>query len=91
MMTLSHLNELSKYTSEEKRQWVDYFDSFQSSEDGLFYDQTVRNGIYDDTDWWGARHLALHLISAYTMLDASPKYPFKFLERYYDLEGFGYY
>lgn len=85
-MTLSILGELRNYTDAQKRAWVDYFDSFQHHEDGLFYDPIVMNELFPDTDWWGARHLALHMISAYTDLGARPKYPFSFLDQYYDLD-----
>lgn len=86
-MTLSLLGELQGYSDEKRREWADYFDSFQNPVDGLFYDQAVMNDLYPDTDWWGARHLALHMISAYTDLDSRPKYPFTFLTKYYE-EGF---
>jgi hypothetical protein len=83
-MTLSLIGELAKLERKDRDQWVRYFDSFQREEDGLFYDSVVENEIYADTDWWGARHLALHMISAYTGLNARPKFPFKFLNAYYD-------
>lgn len=83
LMTLSLLGELKKLSDMEKEEWRNYFDSFQNESDGLFYDPAVQNDIYNDTDWWGARHLALHMISAYTDLGFRPKYPFAFLEKYY--------
>jgi hypothetical protein len=82
-MTLSLLGELDKLSEEEKNEWGKYFDSFQRAQDGLFYDNAVHNELYNDTDWWGARHLALHMISAYTDLGVKPKFRFKFLEQYY--------
>lgn len=82
-MTLSMIGRLNDQTANQKLQWIRYFDSFQS-DDGLFYDPVVQNEIYADTDWWGARHLALHMISAYTALGGKPKYKFRFLEQYYD-------
>jgi hypothetical protein len=86
-MTRSLLGDLNKQSQELKSKWRDYFDSFQSSTDGLFYDPVVQNDIYNDTDWWGARHLALHMISSYTDLGYRPKHPFKFLNDYYS-KGF---
>jgi hypothetical protein len=82
-MTLSLLGELDKSSKDEKIEWGKYFDTFQRAEDGLFYDDAVHNRLYDDTDWWGARHLALHMISAYTDLGVKPKHEFKFLRHYY--------
>lgn len=82
-LTLSLLGDLKTYTPEKKRDWAAYFDSFQSQDDGLFYDPAVMNDLFPDTDWWGARHLALHMINAYTALGLRPKFPFAFLKKYY--------
>ena len=82
-MTLSMFGMLDDYSDKEKRQWIDYFDSFQDPKTGLFYDPVVMNHIYPDSDWWGARHLTLHLINGYTDLGMRPKYPFTFLKSYY--------
>lgn len=84
LMTLSLLGEMGKLSDKEKEEWRRYFDSYQSESDGLFYDPIVQNDIYNDADWWGARHLALHMISAYTDLGYRPKYPFVFLKIYYE-------
>jgi hypothetical protein len=85
-MTYSLLNALDRFDAQTKADWITYFDSYQQAETGLFVDPTVQNEYFDDSDWWGARHLVLHMISAYTDLGAKPKYPFRFLETYYDLE-----
>jgi prenyltransferase beta subunit len=84
LMTLSLLDETKYFTESDRDEWTLYFDSFQRH-DGLFYDATVANEHYDDSDWWGARHLALHMISAYTDLNRKPAQPFHFLKKYYDL------
>lgn len=84
-MTLSLLGEMQSYSDAQKRVWADYFDSFQQT-DGLFYDPVIMNDRFPDTDWWGARHLALHMISAYTDIGARPKNQFIFLQKYYDLD-----
>ena len=86
-MIRSLLGDLASRDRVKRSEWVAYFDSFQSSEDGLFYDPILQNEIYADTDWWGARHLALHMISAYTDLGGKPKIPFYFLEDYYNTEN----
>ncbi|MDJ0703958.1 MAG: hypothetical protein QNJ46_11815 [Leptolyngbyaceae cyanobacterium MO_188.B28] len=85
-MTLSLIGDFKKISSNIRKEWSDYFNSFQKAEDGLFYDSMVDNEIYDQSDWWGARHLALHMISAYTDLDTKPAFPFRFLEKYYNLD-----
>lgn len=66
--------------------WADYFDRFQNPADGLFYDPVIRCNSFHDLDWWGARHLALHMINAYAKIGRRPKHPFRFLEKYYDEE-----
>ena len=83
-MTLSLLGRLNDLTTSQKLRWIDYFDSFQNDGDGLFYDPVVDSALFRTADWWGARHLALHMISAYTDLGGKPRYPFRFLNEYYD-------
>lgn len=85
-MIWSLTGELFRLDNKRRSEWLAYFDSYQNPKDGLFYDPTIRNEIYDDTDWWGARHLALHLITTYTVLGGKPKHPFRFLEAYYDID-----
>jgi hypothetical protein len=85
-MTFSLLGRLNDLTKSQKLQWIEYFDGFQSNVDGLFYDPVVDSALFRSADWWGARHLALHMISAYTDLGGKPRYPFRFLEEYYDHE-----
>lgn len=83
-MTMSMLGKIKTMTKNKKKQWVDFFDSYQSEADGLFYDPVIDSNLFRTGDWWGTRHLALHMISAYTDLGANPRYPFHFLEEYYD-------
>lgn len=82
-MTYSLVGELKNIDGSRKQAWIDYFDSHQSPRDGLFHDPAVHNSLFDTADWWGARHLALHMISAYTDLGGRPRYPFKFLQAYH--------
>ena len=65
-----------------KYKWCKFFDKYQSPDDGLFYDNTISNPDFDNSDWWGTRHLALHMIAAYTFLGGQPKYGLKFLNKY---------
>lgn len=83
-MIRSLYDDLNTLSKDEKQEWASYFDSFQSPDDGLFYDPVLINQIYNTEDWWGARHLALHLIIAYSSLGSRPKYDFFFLEPFYD-------
>lgn len=83
-MTLSLLGSLQSASEAQKDAWAEYFDGFQNGEDGLFYDPAVMNKAYSDSDWWGARHLTMHLLSAYTDLGVRPRHPFRYLGKYYD-------
>lgn len=81
-MTLSLLGLLDELPDESKKEWLAYFDSFQNEQDGLFYDPVVDGDAFRRFDWWGARHLALHMIAAYTALGGRPKFRFAFLDEY---------
>jgi len=70
--------------NKEKQTWASYFDGFQSQDDGLFRDTNVANDIFENEDWWGARHLAAHVVIAYTALGMKPSFDFKFLESVYE-------
>ncbi|KKH47217.1 hypothetical protein [Methanosarcina sp. 1.H.A.2.2] len=83
-MIRSLYDDLNTLSQDEKQEWASYFDSFQSPDDGLFYDPVLINQIYKTEDWWGARHLALQLITSYSALGSRPKYDFYFLEPFYD-------
>lgn len=86
-MTLSLLGKLNTALSADQRSsWIEHFDNYQNSDDGLFYDPVVDSMLFRTEDWWGARHLALHMIIAYTGLGGKPRYPFRFLEEYYNHE-----
>ena len=86
LLTLDLYDETAKLSEKDKQDWVDYFNSFQSSGDGLWYDKNLKNEFYNNGDWWGARHLASLLIYAYNILNAKPRYKLTFIEEYYNLE-----
>jgi len=83
-MTLSILGRLGSMSTDQKLAWIKHFDGYQNESDGLFYDPVIDSELFRKADWWGARHLALHMVSAYTDLGGRPCYPFRFLEEYYD-------
>ena len=83
-MLFSLFGELKNYSLKCKDRWIHYFNSHQSREDGLFRDESISNPIFETEDWWGARHLACHMIIAYTALGGKPKYDFSFLQPFYD-------
>ena len=89
-MLLSMYGVLDSMTPAEKNDWLTYLDSFQDAKDGYFRDPVLACPAFEGTpewgDGWGARHLAGLIIVAYGHLGRSPKYPFTFLEPYYDLD-----
>lgn len=86
LLIYSLYDEIKDLSVHEIKKWGNYINSFQNEEDGLYYDSNIRNEYYDDSDWWGARHLNLHIINALMVLNIKPKYEFKFLTKYYDLQ-----
>ena len=85
-MLLSLYGEIPKISKTDNKNWIDYFNSFQDVESGLFFDPSIKNEHYDDSDWWGARHLVPHIICAYSALNAKPRYEFKWVSKYYNKE-----
>lgn len=83
----SLFGELDKQEEDFKAYWADYFNSFQSAEDGFFYDDAINTPFYNETDWWGKRHLVPHLIMAYVALGHTPKHQFKWVAEYYTHEA----
>ena len=65
--------EIGELSENEKDQWAEYLNQFQSEKDGLFRDPVISNPIFEETDWWGARHLLLHIMPAYISIKRIPK------------------
>lgn len=91
-MILGLLGELDSLPEQEKLEWKNYFDQFQSCEDGLFYpDELCCDEYINDGEWgdgWGKRHLAGHIIIAYQRLGYMPKYRFSCYDFLFDDENF---
>ncbi|EMI54706.1 hypothetical protein [Rhodopirellula sallentina] len=58
--------------------WKESLDKYQCEEDGLFRDPCINNSLFEQNDWWGARHFALIATAAYDAIGSTPKYPFRF-------------
>jgi hypothetical protein len=82
-MTFSILRHLPTLPGSVQDAWTTYFNDHQNPSDGLFYDPAIHSAHFPDSDWWGARHLAVHMTTAYTALGRRPKHPFLFLRDYY--------
>jgi len=80
--------ELDQADDAYKARWRAHLDSFQCEADGYFRDPVLAGPSYEGSaDWgdgWGKSHLAGHIIIAYARLGGPPKYPFRFLEPYFD-------
>jgi prenyltransferase beta subunit len=83
-MIYSILGKLDKIPPHEKALWADRINSYQNKNDGLYYDEHATNDNYHESDWWGAKHLVLHVIIALKALGSVPKYSFTYLEPFYD-------
>lgn len=88
-LLLSLCGEIDRLSEGDRDRWADYFDGFQEK-DGLFRDPAARNDLYEVVDWWGARHLVVHLIAAYTALGRTPPVRFVYLDRFNGERGFSW-
>lgn len=80
------LDALFKVDLQSQRdELVSYLNSFQD-ECGYFFDDKLLESCYKDCDWFGIKHLLTHIIICYKYLDATPRYQFNFLIKYYDEE-----
>jgi hypothetical protein len=81
---------LRNRSNSELQEWADYLNSFQSPEDGLYYDSELLGPAYEhNTMWnegWGKHHLMGHMIIALARLGVTPRYPLIYLEKYYDTD-----
>lgn len=82
-LTLYLINNFD-LTSNQKKYLKEYIDNFQSEEDGLWYDPLIENDYYKNSDWWGARHLSVHIVDLFIKLDLKPKYKISYVEKYYN-------
>jgi hypothetical protein len=71
--------DLASLTSAEREEWGAYFKRYQS-DDGLFRDPAVSNEIAETSDWWGWRHLTLHVVMALCALGTRVDKSFAFLD-----------
>lgn len=82
------LGVLTQRSSIELKEWADYLNSFQSPDDGLFYDHALASDAYEHigtwNEGWGKHHLRGHIIIAFARLGHTPKYPLRYLEKYYN-------
>lgn len=84
------LGVLDLRAQSDLKEWADYFNRFQSPNDGLYYDPILVGPAYEHLgEWnegWGKHHLMGHIIIAFARLGYTPKYPLSYLEKYYDID-----
>lgn len=82
------LGELDRRDESDLQAWGEYLNSFQNAEDGLYYDPKLAGDAYEHigswNEGWGKHHLMGHIIIALARLGVTPKYPLRYLEKYYD-------
>jgi len=71
-------DDLDNLSVTQRRDWIKYIQNYQC-DDGLFRDQLIDIPLAEDADWWGWRHLALHVIMALTVLGGKVLKPFRLL------------
>lgn len=80
-MTRHLYRDIETLTEIQRKQWIDYIQSFQD-DDGLYRDPAIYGeGWYkDDPEWCGRRHLTCHVVTALACLGKSAKKPMTFLD-----------
>ncbi|MBI4652311.1 hypothetical protein HY745_13755 [Candidatus Desantisbacteria bacterium] len=78
--------DLDNLSDIQKKEWINYIQSFQSEDDGLFKDNIINNELAADSDWWGWRHLTLHALMALTALGAAAEKKIKIIEPFKDIK-----
>jgi hypothetical protein len=69
VLTRHLYNDLGSLSREDRDNWTEYLVTHQS-EDGLFRDTAIANESAETEDWWGWRHLTIHVLSALKALGA---------------------
>ena len=63
----------------DRKSWVDYLQAHQC-DDGLFKQGCMDNDLADREDWWGWRHLTVHVLGALAALGATAEQPLRVIE-----------
>ena len=74
-------DDLDNLSVTERRDWIKYIQNYQC-DDGLFRDPLINIPLAEDADWWGWRHLTLHVIMALTALGGIAKKEFRLLHSF---------
>lgn len=84
------LGVLGNKSIEEKKEWAEYLNRFQNPADGLYYDPVLAGSAYEHVgiwnEGWGKHHLMGHIIIALARLGHTPRYPLKYIEKYFNTD-----
>lgn len=75
--------DLENLSQKERDEWVNYILTHQDN-DGLFKDHLIKNYIAEKADWWGWRHLTIHVLMALTTLGSIAPKRFLLLDPFKD-------
>lgn len=71
--------DLDSLSASERAEWIKYIQGYQC-DDGLFRDSLIDVPLAEEIDWWGWRHLTLHVLMTLTALGGVTQKPFKLLD-----------
>ena len=71
--------DLDQLSDESRVKWIKYIQEFQT-EDGLFRDPLIECAQAEEMDWWGWRHLTLHVLMTLTALGGRAQRTLKLIE-----------
>lgn len=71
-------NDLAGISESSRREWIRYIQDFQTN-DGLFRDPAIDIPLAEEIDWWGWRHLTLHVLMSLTTLGGVAEKPFELI------------
>jgi hypothetical protein len=72
-----------KLTDHERAEWITYL-QYHQSDDGLFRDPVVANELAEKEDWWGWRHLTIHVLMAMTALKTITQKELTYINRFFN-------
>ena len=80
-LTLHLYGEISHLSDAERQQWISFLQSHQC-DDGMFRDPLIRSEEAETMDWWGTRHLTLHVLMALTALGGRATKPIRLIDQF---------
>lgn len=69
-----------------KDSWIDFLRQFQDEGDGLFKDPLIACKNAETEDWWGWRHLTVHVLMALAVLGTRPNNPVFYVQQFNTLD-----